>query len=418
MKIAIFGHTLYAAVMSSLLAECGHEVYVCNDLAESAKFNDTREKDVIDAIERQSQMGFLKFCDLINLPLDIDAYIFSYNHLQKSVALQVIEKLSRRPIIHPKLMINTSTFGLHGTHQLKQTLNQDFWLYLPDGIQEGQAFRSVLSAKKVIIGCDDAEANPIIQEMLRPLFPRPDQFHFMPVLDAEFTKISISGMLATRISYINDLALVAEKIGVDIENVRSGMAADNRIGASYLYPGVGFGGENFSHDILTLTDTVVDTGIQSQLLSQVWAINEQQKEYLFRHLWNYYHGELSGKTVAIWGAAFKVNTSRTKYSPVHPMLNALWAQGVKIRLHDPQAMDEMKKIYGEREDLIYCENQYEALENADALCVLTAWKSYWTLDYQKMHQLMAHPLVLDGRNIFNPSYVKQQGFAYKGVGRL
>ncbi len=163
--------------------------------------------------------------------------------------------------------------------------------------------------------------------------------------------LSISGMLATRISYINDLAVVAEKLGIDIESCSSGMAADNRIGASYLYPGAGFGGENFSHDIQTLTHTVSGAGANSQLLAQVWDINEQQKEVLFRKLWNYYHGDLKGKTVAIWGAAFKENTSSTRQSPIHAMLAALWAQGVKVKLHDPQALDEIKNIYGERPDL-------------------------------------------------------------------
>ena len=224
-------------------------------------------------------------------------------------------------------------------------------------------------------------------------------------------------MLATRISYINDLAMVAEKLGIDIESVRQGMAADNRIGGSYLYPGAGFGGENFSHDIQTLTHTVLGVGANSQLLAQVWEINEQQKEVLFRKLWNYYHGDLKGKTVAIWGAAFKEKTSSTRQSPIHAMLAALWAQGVKVKLHDPQALDEIKKIYGERPDLIYCTEQYEAVQDAHALCLLTAWKQYWSPSYTELLKTMQHPLILDGRNIYDPAYVKSQGFAYMGVGR-
>lgn len=417
MKIAIFGNTLYAAVMSALLAEYGHSVFVCNDLEHSAHFYETREQDIIDAIDRQVRLGFLKFCDFQHLPFEIDAYIFSFNHLQQRLAIDVVNKISRRPLIHPKLMINTSTFGLEGTSKLKEILNQDYWLYLPDIIQEGQALKSVLVASKIIVGSDDAKAEPILREMLRPLFPRPEQYQFMPVLDAEFTKISISGMLATRVSYINDLAVVAEKVGVDIENVRTGMAADSRIGASYLFPGVGFGGENFSHDIQTLTDAVANTGIKSQLLAQVWEINEQQKEYLFRKLWKYFHGQLNGKTVAIWGAAFKPNTSRTNHSPIHAMLNALWAQNVTVKLHDPQALNEIKQHYGQRDDLIYCEDQYEAVEGAHALCLLTAWKQYGALDYPRLKRLLAHPLILDGRNVYNPEYIKEQGFAYVGVGR-
>jgi UDPglucose 6-dehydrogenase len=239
----------------------------------------------------------------------------------------------------------------------------------------------------------------------------------MPILDAEFTKLSISGMLATRISYINDLAVVAEKLGIDIEHVRQGMGTDSRIGLSYLSPGAGFGGENFSHDIMTLANTVSGTGVKSQLLAQVWEINEQQKELLFRKLWNYFNGDLKGKTVAIWGASFKENTSRIQQSPIHVMLNALWAQGVKVQLHDPQALAEIEKIYGHRKDLIYCTDQYEAVKDSHALCLLTAWKQYWSPDYKKLLQTMQHPLILDGRNIFDPDYVKAQGFAYMGVGR-
>jgi UDPglucose 6-dehydrogenase len=213
------------------------------------------------------------------------------------------------------------------------------------------------------------------------------------------------------------LAVVAEKLGIDIASVRQGMAADNRIGSAYLSPGAGFGGENFSHDILTLANTVANTGVKSQLLSQVWEINEQQKEILFRKLWNYYHGDLQGKSIAIWGASFKENTSSIQQSPIHQMLAALWAQGVTVHLHDPQALDEIQVMYGQRNDLIIHHNQYEAVKNVSGLCVLTAWKQYWSPDFKQLIELMQHPLILDGRNIYDPQYVKAQGFAYMGVGR-
>ena len=158
--------------------------------------------------------------------------------------------------------------------------------------------------------------------------------------------------------------------------------------------------------------------MRSQLLEQVWQINQQQKEILFRKLWNYYHGNLKAKTVAIWGASFKENTSSIHNSPIHTMLVALWAQGVKVQLHDPQALDEIRKVYGHRDELILCDEQYQAVEHADALCVMTAWKQYWSPDFKQIQQKMKHPLILDGRNIFNPEFVKAQGFAYQGVGRV
>ncbi|HHY2119404.1 TPA: nucleotide sugar dehydrogenase [Acinetobacter baumannii] len=420
MKIAVFGTTLHAGVMAALLAEYGNQIYWCTSVTceENISILSYQDQEVNHYLNKQRKAGFLKESPFSEIPLDVEVYLFCFSPTQIELALKTVEKLSERPIIHPKLMINGSTFGLHGTEKLKQHLPKDEWVYFPDVIQEGNAINSVLDVKHVIVGVESRDASEIMQELLRPFFQFSYQYLFMPILDAEFTKLSISGMLATRISYMNDLAMVAEKLGIDIANVKHGIAADTRIGAAYLSPGVGFGGENFSHDILTLSSTVLETGTKSRLLEQVWAINEQQKEILFRKLWNYYHCDLSGKTVAIWGASFKENTSNIHNSPIHILLAALWAQGVKVRLHDPQALDEIASIYGSREDLILCSDQYEAAQNAHALCLVTAWKQYWSPDFKRLQQLMKHPLILDGRNIYDPAYVKARGFAYEGVGRL
>lgn len=419
MKVAIFGNTLYAGVMSALLSESGHLVYWCSHLdctidEQQYSFHD---ENVSHLLKKQLSSGFLRYSDLAGIPLDIDVYLFSFNQTQEPQVFQLLHSLKQRPIIHPKLMINTSTFGLRGTEKFQDISSDDDWIYLPDTIQEGNALQSLTQAKQLIVGCTRTEVQVKVKELLRPFFPLEQQYLFMPILDAEFTKLSISGMLATRISYINDLAVVAEKLGIDIASVRQGMAADNRIGSAYLAPGAGFGGENFSHDILTLANTVANTGVKSQLLAQVWDINEQQKEILFRKFWNYYHGDLQAKSIAIWGASFKENTSSIQQSPIHQMLAALWAQGVTVHLHDPQALDEIEMMYGQRSDLILHHDQYDAVKNVHGLCVLTAWKQYWSPDFKQLTQLMEHPLILDGRNIYDPHYVKAQGFAYMGVGR-
>lgn len=420
MKIAVFGTTLHAGVMAALLAEYGNQIYWCTSVTceENISVLSYQDQDVNNYLNKQRKAGFLKESPFSEIPLDIEVYLFCFSPTQIELALKTVEKLSERPIVHPRLMINGSTFGLHGTEKLKQHLPKDEWVYFPDVIQEGNAINSVLNVKHVIVGVESRDASETMQELLRPFFQFSYQYLFMPILDAEFTKLSISGMLATRISYMNDLAMVAEKLGIDIANVKHGIAADTRIGAAYLSPGVGFGGENFSHDILTLSSTVSETGTKSRLLEQVWAINEQQKEILFRKLWNYYHCSLNGKTVAIWGASFKENTSNIHNSPIHILLAALWAQGVIVRLHDPQALDEIAATYGHREDLILCTDQYEAVREAHALCLVTAWKQYWSPDFKQLQQLMKHPLILDGRNIYDPAYVKSKGFAYEGVGRL
>ena len=418
MKVAVFGQTLYSGVLAALLAECGHQVFWCELLKkpmyEQAYIHDDAVKQLID---KQQNNGFLQYCTFEDIDLDIDAYFFSFNPTEENQALEILKQLKQRPIIHPKLMINVSTLGLHGTEKFEKILPEDDWVYLPDMIQEGNALQSLTQTKQLIVGCISHSSQSKIRELLRPLFPREQQYLFMPVLDAEFTKLSVSGMLATRISYINDLALVAEKLGIDIEHVRQGMAADSRIGASYLSAGAGFGGENFSHDILTLSNTVNATGVKSRLLDQVWEINEQQKEILFRKLWNIFKGDLKNKKIAIWGASFKENTASIQNSSIHPLLEALWAQGAIVYLHDPEALQEVKALYGARADLILCSDQYQVIQQADALCLLTAWKQYWSPDFQYLKQQMNRPLILDGRNIYDPAYVKSQGFEYQGVGR-
>ena len=418
MKVAVFGKTLYAGVISALLAECGHQVFWCDHLAEDLKLEDHFEDHVLKLIlVKQKQLGFLNDCYFEDLDFDIDVYWFCFSPYEEQKCLQLAQRLKQRPLIHPKLMINTATFGLYGTQRLKHILDEDDWVYLPDNIREGNALGSLTEVDQLIVGCDCNTTLAKVQELMRPLFPSPQHYLCMPILDAEFSKLSISGMLGSRISFINDLAAVAEKIGVDIHHVRASMAADPRIGGNYLFPGVGFGGEHFSHDILTLTRAVADAGGKSHLLEQVWEINEQQKELLFRKLWRYFNGDLNHKTVAIWGASYKENTASVHQSPIHPMLAALWSQGAVVRLHDPAALATISRMYGKREDLILCEQQYDAIIDAHALCVLTPWRQYWSLDYRRLIHLMQHPLLLDGRNIYHPDYVRNQGLAYIGVGR-
>ncbi|MBU3846723.1 MAG: nucleotide sugar dehydrogenase [Candidatus Acinetobacter avistercoris] len=420
MKINIFGTTLQAAVFAGLFAEYGHQVFWCLNEFESRTQCTTQYQDnnVNQLIQKQMQKGFLKLQKFSELNFDHDVYFMCLASTEYERAKNIIQKISQIPYQHPKLFISGSTFGLNGTKRLAEhSAPDDLWAYLPDNIQEGNALNSVTQMQKIIFGIENNQTAKLIQEVFRPLFSAKHQYLFMPILDAEFTKLSISGMLATRISYMNDLALVSEKLGIDISNVQQGLASDSRIGSSYLLPGVGFGGENFSHDILTLSNTVSETGVKSRLLEQVWNINEQQKEILFRKLWNYFQGELKGKKIAIWGASFKENTSSIQNASIHVMLSALWAQGVVVHLHDPEALEQIAKRYGGRDDLILFEDQYQATEGTDALCLMTAWKQYWSPDFSTLFNNMQHPLILDGRNIFDPEYVKEQGFAYQGVGR-
>lgn len=418
MKISIFGSTLQAAVFAGLFAESGHQVYWCpysedRTMTEPPIYQD---RNVNQMIEKQMISGFLKFECIVPESFKHDVCLLGFASSEMSKAEGLISKIANQNVL-PKLIMNGSTFGLHKTQVLNKKLPQLMWAYLPDNIQEGNALNSILSLQKLIVGVENGSTAQFVMEVFRPLFPIKHQFLFMPILDAEFTKLSISGMLATRISFMNDLANVSEKLGIDIHNVQQGLASDSRIGTAYLSPGAGFGGENFSHDILTLTNTVNATGVKSRLLDQVWSINEQQKEILFRKLWNYFKGDLKNRKIAIWGAAFKENTSNIQNSSIHPLLEALWAQGAIVYLHDPEALHEMHNRYGVRADLMLCDDQYQVVKNVDALCLVTAWKQYWSPDFSYLKTVMQHALILDGRNIYDPEYVKAQGFDYQGVGR-
>lgn len=419
MKISVFGSTLQAAVFAGLFAEIGHQVHwypasTSHQITERPIYQDRHVNQLLD---KQLTTGFLTLDQNFGNWVEQDVCLLSYNNSETAVAESLLQSFEQKNVI-PKLMINGSTFGLNGTDQLSKRMSHVMWAYLPDNIQEGNALNSVLSLQKLIVGVQNELTSKMVMEVFRPLFPKKHQFLLMPILDAEFTKLSISGMLATRISFMNDLANVSEKLGIDIQNVQQGLASDSRIGSSYLSPGAGFGGENFSHDILTLSDTIHSTGVKSRLLDQVWLINEQQKEILFRKVWNYFKGDLNGRIIAIWGASFKENTSSIQNSSIHQLLEALWAQGAKVQLHDPEALDEIEKFYGHRNDLTLYRDQYQAVIDADALCLLTAWKQYWSPDFSVLKNTMQCALILDGRNIYDPEFVKAQGFEYQGVGRV
>ncbi|GGZ77546.1 UDP-glucose 6-dehydrogenase [Ignatzschineria indica] len=434
MKIAIIGSTLQAGVLTALLSKYGNEVYVLTGVdrgenkGEQSFFPHLQDPQLLAELKRLEEAKSFKQLDsmaeLMDLSTEIDCYFLSFNALEKSRATDFLEEMASRIAenhIEQKqhnipLLINGSTFGLYGTEALRQAFPEADWAYLPDIVQEGNAVKSFIDLAQLIVGIESEQTLIRLKELFRPFFPLPSQWLVMPILDAELTKLSISGMLATRISYMNDLANVAESIGVDILNVKQGLAADRRIGGAYLSPGAGFGGENFSSDILMLSEEVGRRGVKSRLMDQVWEVNEDQKEVLFRHLWRYYESDLAGKKVAIWGASFKEETASIYNSPIHKMIRALVAQGVTISLFDPAAMPAVKSAYP-FEPIDYCDDKYQTLEDADALIILTAWKEFFSPDYTLIKEKMAHPFILDGRNIFDPHYMQNLGFIYKGIGR-
>ncbi|MDY7117194.1 nucleotide sugar dehydrogenase [Halomonas sp. SSL-5] len=318
-----------------------------------------------------------------------------------------------------RLLVNHSTFPVGETERLESRLGQgSHAVALSDMIEEGRAWETFTRPGRWLLGCDDAGAEARVRELLRAFNRRREVIQRMPCRAAELTKLAINGMLATRISYMNEVAGLADSLGVDVEFVRQGMGSDPRIGYEYLYPGCGFGGPNFSRDLMRLADVQSASGRRSALLDQVLDINEHKKETLFRKLWAHFHGRLEGRCVAIWGAAFKPGTARIDHAPVLTLLRALWAQGVRVRLHDPAALPALREEVGDHPLLAtFDDDPLEACQGADALMLVTEWKAYWNPDWRRLATLLDERLVLDGRNIYDPAWVAAQGLTYRGIGR-
>lgn len=430
MELDIYGDTLCALVAASALASAGNQVMLhvpdgpaARQLAKGAC--PYREPGLADLMADQAQAGRLVLCPLeappqrqaevIWLALSPDAW---------SAAQQIVGSL---PLNRAErwTVVNQSTFPVGSSEALEQALQgrdvagarDSAVVSLPDLLIEGNALQSFMRADSWLLGVDHERSKKLVSELLRPFNRRRDALLVMRPREAEFSKLAITGMLATRLSYMNDMANLADSLQVDIERVRQGMGADKRIGDAYLYPGCGFGGLNFSRDVMSLATTLQGSGMQPQLLDEVLRINERQKEVLFRKLWQHYGTELKGRRVALWGVAFKPESSRIDNSPALRLLEALWAQGVDVHVHDPRALDALAEWAGKRADLTLHTDPYEAADGADALMLVTEWKAYWSPDLFRLKTTMAQPLLLDGRNVWDPAFVKQSGFEYLGIGR-
>jgi len=239
----------------------------------------------------------------------------------------------------------------------------------------------------------------------------------MDVRSAELTKYAANAMLATKISFMNEMANIAEHVGADIELVRIGIGSDPRIGYSFIYPGAGYGGSCFPKDVQALERTARAHGYNARVLSAVEAVNVDQKDKLFALIERHFAGELAGRTIALWGLAFKPNTDDMREAPSRRLLEQLWAAGAKVRAYDPEARHEAARLYGAHADLLLCEHPHDALEHADALVIVTEWKEFWSPDFERIKATLKSPVIFDGRNIYEPRTVEAAGIAYYGIGR-
>ena len=240
---------------------------------------------------------------------------------------------------------------------------------------------------------------------------------FMDIRSAELTKYAANAMLATKISFMNELANLAERLGADIEKVRIGIGSDPRIGYHFIYPGCGYGGSCFPKDVKALVQMARDVAYAPQLLEAVEAVNEVQKQRLFDKIHYYFDGELEGRTIALWGLAFKPNTDDMREAPSRALMEALWQVGAKVRAYDPVAMQECRRIYGDHPQLELVDSKYDALNGADALALCTEWRQFRAPDFDEMAQRLKAPVIFDGRNIYDPAELQEKGWVYYGIGR-
>ncbi|MDA8417271.1 MAG: UDP-glucose/GDP-mannose dehydrogenase family protein [Betaproteobacteria bacterium] len=288
----------------------------------------------------------------------------------------------------------------------------------PEFLKEGAAVEDFMRPDRIVVGADDAFGIETMRALYAPFQRNHEKLILMDVKSAELTKYAANAMLATRISFMNELAQLAEKLGADIEHVRQGIGSDPRIGYQFLYPGCGYGGSCFPKDVQALQRTASDQGLDLKILAAVEAVNNHQKRVLLDKIEARFGSDLSGRCFALWGLAFKPNTDDMREAPARVLLEGLWQRGARVRAHDPVAMDEARHLYGERVDLDLVNTPEEALVGADALVVVTEWQAFRSPDLEFMHQALKEKTLFDGRNLYDPDQVRSAGLRYYGMGRL
>ncbi len=287
----------------------------------------------------------------------------------------------------------------------------------PEFLKEGSAIEDFTKAARIIVGTDSERARQMMRECYAPYSRNHDKLMFMDARSAELTKYAANAMLATKISFMNEMANLAEELGADIEEVRKGIGSDPRIGYHFIYPGLGYGGSCFPKDVRALIKTAEGVKFDARLLRAVEERNNEQKSVLFQKVERRFKGDLKGRTFALWGLAFKPNTDDMREAPSRPLMEALWKAGAKVQAYDPEAMQECQTIYGLRDDLMLCGTKEAALRGADALLIATEWKSFGAPSFDAMKEALTSPLIFDGRNLYDPKVVARHGFEYHSIGR-
>jgi len=285
----------------------------------------------------------------------------------------------------------------------------------PEFLKEGNAIEDFLKPDRIVIGVESEQAETIMRRLYKPFLLNNHPILFMDIASAEMTKYAANAMLATKISFINDIANLCETVGADVSAVRRGIGSDPRIGNAFLYPGAGYGGSCFPKDVKALIKTAHAHGHELEILKAVESVNERQKKIMFKKISHHFKGKLHGKTFAVWGLSFKPNTDDMREAPSLALIESLLKANAKIKVYDPVAMKECRKHLGDR--IVYAKDQYEALADADALAVVTEWSEFRSPNFGLMRERMKGKVIFDGRNIYEPAEARDLGFAYYGIGR-
>ncbi|QQK64817.1 UDP-glucose/GDP-mannose dehydrogenase family protein [Cobetia sp. cqz5-12] len=439
MKITVFGTGYVGLVTGTCLADVGHDV-ICMDV-DAAKIDGLKQGEIPifepgleSMVLRNVEAGRLNFTTdarqavehgvlqfiAVGTPPDEDGsadlkYVLS-------VATTIGEHMNDYKVIIDKSTVPVGTAD-RVTARVAEVLAErgesiDFDVCSnPEFLKEGAALEDFTRGARIVVGTDSEKVRERMRECYAPYNRNHEKLMFMDVRAAELTKYAANAMLATKISFMNEISNLAERLGADIEEVRRGIGSDPRIGYHFIYPGCGYGGSCFPKDVQALARTASQIGYDAELLTAVESVNKRQKVTLFDKLSRAFDGDLKGKTIAVWGLAFKPNTDDMRDAPSRTLMEALWTAGATVQAYDPEAMKECRRIYGERDELVLVADRQQAVKGADALVICTEWKEFRTLDGEWLKAQLGFPVVVDGRNLFEPAAMKAAGLMYYAVGR-
>jgi len=439
MDVTIFGSGYVGLVTGACLAEVGNQVLCVDvDADKIAMLNDGKvpiyEPGLDDLIEKNHQAGRLQFSTdpaegvahglfqfiAVGTPPDEDGSA-DLRHVL-TVARSIGEHMNSYRIIVDKSTVPVGTADRVAEAvravQAERGVDIDFDVVSnPEFLKEGAAIDDFMRPDRIIVGTDNPRTGELLRALYAPFNRNHDRVMVMGVRSAELTKYAANAMLATKISFMNELSNIAEAVGADIEMVRVGIGSDPRIGYQFIYPGCGYGGSCFPKDVRALEHTAKDNGYQAVLLQAVEAVNDRQKDLLFSKIERHFDGQLEGKTFALWGLAFKPNTDDMREASSRRLMEQLWAAGARVRAFDPVAAEEARRLYGERADLDLVESRMGAVEGADALVIVTEWSEFRSPDFSALKAQLRSPVIFDGRNLFDPAQVTSAGMTYVSIGR-